>query len=115
MALAVYGLKKCSTCQKAEDWLKAHKVAYRFTDVREDGISKEQVQGWMKALGGWEKLVNRAGYTWRGIPEAERTDLTDAKAVKLVLANPSLIRRPLIENGGQVSVGFSEKVKSALK
>ncbi len=62
-----------------------------------------------------KKLVNRAGYTWRGIPEAERADLTEAGAVKLILANPSLIRRPLIENKGEVSVGFSEKTRSSLK
>jgi arsenate reductase (glutaredoxin) len=115
MALQVYGLKKCSTCQKAEAWLKDHKIAYKFTDVREDGISAEQVKGWMKALGGYEKLINRAGYTWRGLPEAEREGLTDAKAVKLVLANPSLIRRPLIESKAGVSVGFSAKVQESLK
>lgn len=115
MPIKVYGLKKCSTCQKAEDWLKAHKVSYSFTDVRDDGISADQVKGWMKAVGGWEKLVNRAGYTWRGIPEAEREGLTDAKAVKLILANPSLIRRPLIEGKDGVSLGFSAKVQAALK
>lgn len=115
MAIKVYGLKKCSTCQKAEGWLKTKKVAYSFTDVREDGISADQVKGWMKALGGWEKLVNRAGYTWRGIPEPEREGLTDAKAVKLVLANPSLIRRPLIEGPAGVAVGFSAKIQEGLK
>ena len=114
MALKVYGLQKCSTCQKAEDWLKDNKLAYRFIDVKEDGIDKDQVKGWIKAVGGWEKLVNRAGYTWRGIPEDQRTDLTEAGAVKLILANPSLIRRPLSENKGEVSVGFSEKTRSSL-
>ena len=77
-------------------------------------LDKDQVKGWIKAVGGWEKLVNRAGYTWRGIPEDQRTDLTEAGAVKLILANPSLIRRPLIENKGEVSVGFSEKTRSSL-
>ena len=115
MALKVYGLKKCSTCQKAEDWLKAKKVAYSFTDVKEDGVSADQVKGWIKALGGWDKLVNRAGYTWRGLPEDMREGLTDAKAVKVILANPSLIRRPLLEHkAGVVTVGFSDKVKSSL-
>ena len=113
--LQVYGLKKCSTCQKTENWLKDHKKAYQFIDVREDGISADQVKGWMKALGGYEKLINRAGYTWRGLPEAEREGLTDAKVVKLILANPSLIRRPLIEGPQGVSVGFSAKVQEGLK
>lgn len=115
MALKVYGLKKCSTCQKTEDWLKAKKVAYSFTDVKEDGVSADQIKGWIKALGSWDKLVNRAGYTWRGLPEDVREGLSDAKAVKVIQANPSLIRRPLIEHGGgAVTVGFSDKVKSAI-
>jgi Spx/MgsR family transcriptional regulator len=115
MTLKVYGLKKCSTCEKAEDWLKSNKVAYSFTDVKDDGISAEQVKGWIKALGSWDKLVNRAGYTWRGLSEDVREGLTDAKAVQVILANPSLIRRPLVEHGGgAVTVGFSEKVKAAI-
>jgi Spx/MgsR family transcriptional regulator len=115
MPLKIYGLKKCSTCQKAMAWLDEHKQPYSFTDVKEDGIGKQQVAQWSKAVGGWEKLINRAGYTWRGLPASETKDLTEAKAVALALANPSLIRRPLIEHeDGTVTVGFSDKVRKVI-
>jgi arsenate reductase (glutaredoxin) len=112
MALKAYGLNKCSTCQNALEYLAGKKVAIDFSDYSVDKPSKEQVAKWMKAVGGWEKLINRAGYTWRGLPEADKTDVTDAKAVKLALAHTSLIRRPLIEHkDGSVTVGFTAKVK----
>lgn len=110
--LKMFGLKKCTTCQKAMDYLDKNKKAYRFSDVKEDKLSKDQVSKWSKALGGWEKMINRAGYTWRGLPKAETENLTEAKAMTLALNNPSLIRRPLIEHrDGSVTVGFSDKVK----
>jgi len=113
--LKMFGLRKCSTCQKAMGWLDEHKKPYSFTDVREDGITKQQVAAWSKAVGGWEKLINRSGYTWRGLPASETKDLTEAKAVALAVANPSLIRRPLIEHkDGTVTVGFSDKVRQQL-
>jgi arsenate reductase (glutaredoxin) len=112
MALKAYGLNKCSTCQNALEYLAGKKVAIDFSDYAVDKPSKEQVAKWIKAVGGWEKLINRAGYTWRGLPEADKTDVTDAKAVKLALAHTSLIRRPLIEHkDGSVTVGFTAKVK----
>ena len=110
--LKLFGLKKCTTCQKALAYLDQKKKAYDFTDVKEDKLSKEQVAKWSKKVGGWEKLINRAGYTWRGLPAAETANLTEAKAVTLAIKNPSLIRRPLIEHAdGSVTVGFSDKVK----
>ena len=79
--------------------------------MRDNPITKEQVAAWSKALGGWEKMINRAGYTWRGLPPEKIADLTEARAVALAVANPSLIRRPLIEHkDGSVTVGFSKKV-----
>ena len=110
--LKLFGLRKCTTCQKAMDYLDKKKKPYDFTDVKEDQLSKEQVAKWSKAVGGWEKMINRAGYTWRGLSKAETDNLTEAKAVSLAVKNPSLIRRPLIEHGdGAVTVGFSDKVK----
>jgi arsenate reductase (glutaredoxin) len=108
-----YGLKKCSTCQKAADWFKGKKIAFELTDYSQEPLTKEQVAKWSKAVGGWEKLINRAGYTWRGLPKSATEDLTEAKAVQLALKHTSLIRRPLIEHAdGTVTVGFSEKVKA---
>jgi arsenate reductase (glutaredoxin) len=112
MAIKAYGLNKCSTCQNALAYLGDKKVAVQFSDYSIEKPSKEQVQRWMKAVGGWEKLLNRAGYTWRGLSQVDKTDVTDAKAVKLALAHTSLIRRPLIEHAdGTVTVGFAAKVK----
>ena len=115
MALNLYGLSKCSTCQKAIDWLNEHKIAHSFSDVKVNPVTKDQVAAWSKTLGGWEKMINRAGYTWRGLPASETTDLTEARAVTLAVRNPSLIRRPLIEHkDGSVTVGFSKSVRELL-
>jgi arsenate reductase (glutaredoxin) len=111
--MKVYGLKKCSTCQKALDFLDEKKVKVDFTDHQETPPTKTQVAAWSKAVGGWEKLINKAGYTWRGLPASDTADLTEAKAVALATANTSLIRRPLIEHAdGSVTVGFTNAVKA---
>ena len=116
MRLNIYGLTKCSTCQKALAWLDDQSVAYGFTDVKERPLDAKRVTKWSKALGGWEKMINRAGYTWRGLSSADTANLTEEKAIAPTLRNPSLIRRPLIEHSdGSVTVGFSEKVRLALK
>jgi arsenate reductase (glutaredoxin) len=110
--IKAYGLKKCSTCQKALAWLDENNVKVDFTDYSEVPPSREQVTAWSRALGGWEKMINRAGYTWRGLPKEAVEGLTDEKAVSLAMKHTSLIRRPLIEHkDGSVTVGFSDKVK----
>lgn len=111
--MKAYGLKKCSTCQNALAFLADKNVKVVFTDHKETPPTAKQVAGWSKALGGWEKLINRAGYTWRGLPKSETEGLTEAAAVALAVKHPSLIRRPLIEHdNGTVTVGFAEKVKT---
>ena len=116
MKLKVFGLKKCSTCQKAVAWLDENNLSHAFSDVKESPLDPAQVFKWSSALGGWEKMINRAGYTWRGLSAADTENLTERKAVALVLRNPSLIRRPLIEHAdGSATVGFSEKVRGKLK
>lgn len=115
MALKLYGLSKCSTCQKAIAWLDEHEIAHSFSDVKDIPVTREQVASWSRALGGWEKMINRAGYTWRGLPPESTADLTEARAVMLAVENPSLIRRPLIEHeDGSVTVGFSKKIQEIL-
>jgi arsenate reductase (glutaredoxin) len=116
MKLKVFGLNKCSTCQKAVAWLDENDLKHTFSDVKESPLDSVQVSKWSSALGGWEKMINRAGYSGRGLSPAETANLTEKKAVALVLRNPSLIRRPLIEHAdGSVTVGFSEKVRGQLK
>lgn len=115
MTLKLYGLAKCSTCQKAIAWLDENKIGHTFSDVKDNPITKEQVAAWSKALGGWEKMINKAGYTWRGLPPEKTASLTEARAVALAVENPSLIRRPLIEHAdGSVTVGFSKKIQEML-
>jgi len=116
MKLKVFGLNKCSTCQKAIAWFDENGVGYQFTDVKEAPLNSAQVAKWSTAVGGWEKMINRVGYTWRGLSPADTANLTEMKAIALALRNPSLIRRPLIEHAdGSVTVGFSEKVRARLR
>ena len=113
MKIKAYGLKKCSTCQKALEFLAGKKVGVEFSDYSIEKPTEDQVIRWSKSLGGWEKMINRAGYTWRGLPASETEGLTEAKAVKLAMEHTSLIRRPLIEHeDGSVTVGFATKVKA---
>ena len=110
--MKAYGLKKCSTCQNALAFLADKKIKVVFADHKETPPTKQQVARWSKALGGWEKMINRAGYTWRGLPASDTENLTEAKAVALATKHTSLIRRPLIEHDdGSITVGFATKVK----
>jgi arsenate reductase (glutaredoxin) len=108
-----YGLRKCSTCQKALEFLADKKRNVVFIDHQETPPTQAQVTAWSEAVGGWEKLINKAGYTWRGLPPEATADLTEAKAVALATKHTSLIRRPLIEyDDGSVTVGFTNAVKA---
>lgn len=113
MAVTVYGLKNCDTCRKAVKALKDAGVEHRFVDVRADGVSAERLGGWAEAAG-WEVLLNRRGTTWRGLDEAERGDLDGSRALSLMEAHPALIKRPVIEAGDEVTVGFSDEIRKKL-
>lgn len=104
--IALYGLNNCDTVKKARAWLDAAGIAYRFHDYKKAGVDEAALRRWVAALG-WEALVNRQGTTFRKLPEGERTGLDEARAIALMIANPSLIRRPVVERGGQLIVGFS--------
>jgi len=111
--MKVYGLNKCSTCQKALQFLAEKRAKVVFTDHSELPPTKDQVARWSKALGGWEKMINRSGYTWRGLAKTETDNLTESNAVALAVKHTSLIRRPLIEHDdGSVTVGFLAKVQA---
>lgn len=110
--MKAHGLRKCTTCQKALAFLSEKKKNVVFTDHKETPPTKQQVAAWSKAVGGWEKLINRSGYTWRGLPKTETENLTEAKAVELAVQHSSLIRRPVIEHDdGTVTVGFTKSVQ----
>ncbi|CAH1670442.1 MAG: ArsC family reductase [Chelatococcus sp.] len=112
--LSIYGIKNCDTMKKARSWLDDHGIAYSFHDYKVDGIDAAHLKAWIKAVG-WEKLLNRAGTTFRKLPEAQRADLTEEKAVALMLAQPSMIKRPVLVIGGSPLVGFKpEEYEKAL-
>ncbi|HEU4670642.1 MAG TPA: Spx/MgsR family RNA polymerase-binding regulatory protein [Dyella sp.] len=108
MSVELYGLAKCSTCDKARAWLDAHKVKHSFTDYRDEPIAPATLKAWAKALT-WEKLVNRASYTWRDLSEQQKAASTDAEWLKLIKEYPALVKRPVVVKDGAVSVGFTEK------
>ena len=101
----LYGIRNCDTMKKAWTWLDGHGVAYAFHDYRKQGIDRARLEEWAGRVG-WERLLNRAGTTFRKLPEADRQDLTAEKAITLMLAQPSMIKRPVLEVGGRLLVGF---------
>jgi arsenate reductase len=102
----LYGIKNCDTMKKARAWLDKHGVAYDFHDYKSRGIDKERLEGWAKKAG-WEKLLNRAGTTFKKLPDKDKAAITQAKAIKLMLAQPSMIKRPVLElPRGKLLVGF---------
>ncbi len=103
--ITVYGIKNCATMQKARTWLEGHGVAYEFHDYKTAGIDPERLERWCSAVG-WEKLLNRSGTTFRKLAEAQKVGLNERSAVALMLAQPSMIKRPVMEADGQVIVGF---------
>lgn len=105
--LRIYGIKQCSSMQKAFAWLDAHSLQYDFHDYKKNGIDAVTLQTWC-AQAGWQVLLNTRGTTWRKLSEDERQDVDEAKAIRLMQANPSLIKRPVITGGTQLVVGFDE-------
>jgi len=101
----LYGIRNCDTMKKAWTWLDDHGVAYEFHDYKKQGIDRQRLEAWVAKLG-WEVLLNRAGTTFRKLPDADRTGIDAAKAVELMLAQPSMIKRPVLDAGGDLLVGF---------
>ncbi|HKQ11548.1 MAG TPA: ArsC family reductase [Rhizomicrobium sp.] len=101
----IYGIKNCDTMKKARAWLEAHKIAHQFHDYKIAGIDKNTLEGWAKKVG-WEILLNRAGTTFKKLPDADKENITEKKAIALMLAQPSMIKRPVLEAKGKLTVGF---------
>ncbi|WP_426029636.1 ArsC family reductase [Caulobacter sp. DWP3-1-3b2] len=105
MTTTIYGIKACDTMKKARDWLDGHGVAYGFHDYKAAGVDPASLEVWAKAVG-WEALLNRAGTTFRKLPEADKQDLDETRAIALMLAQPSMIKRPVLDFRGRLLVGF---------
>ncbi len=102
----MYGIRNCDTVKRARAWLDEHDVSYVFHDFKAAGLERAKLEAWCRAHG-WETMLNRAGTTFRKLPESEREDLSEQKAIVLMLEHPSLIKRPVLESGGRSMVGFS--------
>ena len=118
VATTIYGIKNCDTMKKAFTWLEQHGVAYAFHDYKKDGVGKAQLQKWCAAAG-WETVLNRAGTTFRKLPDADRENLTEAKAIALMVAQPSMIKRPILDTGGvetgaKIEIGFKPERYASL-
>ncbi len=107
--VAIYGIKACDTMKKARDWLDAAGVAYAFHDYKTQGIDAATLSAWAGVVG-WEKLLNRAGTTFRKLPDADKAGIDQAKAIALMVAQPSMIKRPVLAVGNSLVVGFSPAV-----
>ncbi len=113
-AITLYGIKNCDTMKKAFAWFDAHKIAYAFHDYKKDGADEKVLKAAIKSLG-WESVINRKGTTWRALPEKTRAGMDEAGAIRAAIANPSLIKRPLVVSGAQILAGFDETAYAGLK
>ena len=114
MSVTIYGIKNCDTMKKARAWLDRKGVAYDFHDYKATGIDRGRLEQWAGKVG-WEMLLNRAGTTFRKLPEKDKSALGETKAIALMLAEPSMIKRPVLDVGGKLIVGFNpETYESAV-
>jgi Spx/MgsR family transcriptional regulator len=109
MSATLYGIKNCDTMKKARAWLDAKGVPYAFHDYKVDGIDRPRLEAWAGSVG-WETLLNRTGTTFRKLPDTDRADLDERKALALMLHQPSMIKRPVLDLGGRLLVGFKPEI-----
>ena len=111
-SVTIYGIKACDTMKKARAWLDAHGVVATFHDYKTQGIDRARLQTWAAQVG-WELLLNKSGTTFRKLSDADKADLDEARAITLMLAQPSMIRRPLLDVDGGLIVGFTPQAYAA--
>jgi Spx/MgsR family transcriptional regulator len=109
MAITIYGIKNCDTMKKARSWLDGKGLAHTFHDYKAEGIDRGHLERWTE-LAGWDTVLNRAGTTFKKLAEADKQDLDREKAISLMLAQPSMIKRPVLEADGRLLVGFKPDV-----
>ena len=112
MSITIYGIKACDTMKKARTWLDDHGVTYAFHDYKAVGIDRASLERWAGQVG-WEVLLNRSGTTFRKLADADKTDLNQDKAIALMLDQPSMIKRPVLDVGGELLVGFKPDAYTA--
>ena len=104
--ITMYGIKNCDTIKKARKWLEAEGVDYQFHDYKKEGIQKDQLITWVDQLG-WEVLLNKRGTTWRKLPDDVKDNIDESSAITVMLENTSIIKRPVLDTGNALLVGFS--------
>lgn len=104
--ITLYGIKNCDTVKKARKWLDAHAIEYRFHDFRADGLDRDVLASWLEELG-WENLVNRRSTSWKALDESTRERMDEHSALRAIMAQPTLIKRPLLDTGKERFTGFS--------
>jgi arsenate reductase (glutaredoxin) len=115
MPVTLYGIKNCDTVKKARAWLDAKSVAYAFHDYRTDGIDRARLEDWAREVG-WEAVLNRSGTTFRKLPDDDKSSIDEGRAIALMLAQPSMIKRPVLDLGGRILVGFkAEQYEDAVR
>ena len=111
--IVVFGLTNCDSCRKALTWFKNKKIEYHFIDYRKNKLEESKLSSWINDVG-WENILNRRSSTWRDLSNEKKGDLTADSAKVLMLEFPSLIKRPIIETGGGILIGFKEEQKAIL-
>ncbi|WP_028879999.1 ArsC family reductase [Terasakiella pusilla] len=111
--IKLVGLKNCDTCRKAKKWLESEGIDFQFHDVRQDGLTREDLAGWVKELG-WEALLNKRGTTWRGLDDSVKEGVDEAKAIDLMVEHPALMKRPVFVTPKGVLLGFKQQQMDAL-
>ncbi len=109
VTVTIYGIKNCDTMKKARTWLDTHGIPYLFHDYKAEGIDAASIRRWIDELG-WETVLNRSGTTFRALPEAEKADLDTEKAIALMVAQPSMIKRPILDVDGRYFAGFKPAI-----
>ena len=113
MTATLHGIRNCDTMKKAWTWLDGHDVAYEFHDYKKVGLDRETLEGWVGKVG-WEVLLNRLGTTFKKLPEADRQGIDAARAIDLMLAQPSMIKRPVLDIAGRLIVGFKPEAYASI-
>jgi arsenate reductase (glutaredoxin) len=111
--IQVYGIPTCGTVKKARTWLADNNLDYQFVDVREDGVSREQLESWAETFG-WQKLVNKSSKAWRELSDADKQGLNEATSIELILAHPTLMKRPVVVAGDIRLLAFKPEEYEAL-
>jgi Spx/MgsR family transcriptional regulator len=106
MTITLFGIRNCDTMKKAWTWLDEHGLAYAFHDYKKEGIDRGRLEAWARQVG-WERLLNRAGTTFKKLPDTDRQTVDESKAIALMLVQPSMIKRPVLEADGHLLVGFT--------